>query len=107
MSNANQKPLGLMPAPDAATVELLYRNLGNVPPPPREAARSVLSLPHEQSFIAKIISVRIQAPITRLGSSRKSTKFVYIHHVVALIEIRTYKADKELARPHGKPPEQR
>lgn len=33
MSNANQKPLGLMPAPDAATVELLYRNLGNVPPP--------------------------------------------------------------------------
>ena len=30
MSNANQSPLRLLPAPDADTVELLYRNFGDV-----------------------------------------------------------------------------
>lgn len=79
MSNANQKPLGLMPAPDATTVELLYRNFGNVPIPLDKLHAQFFRYLNEQSFIAEIISVRIQLPITTLDSSRKATKFVYIH----------------------------
>lgn len=101
MSNANQNPLRLMPAPDAATVELLYRNFGDVLIPLDKLRAQYFRYLNEQSFIAEIISGRIQLPITTLDSSRKATKFAHIRHVAALIDIRAYKADEELTRPQG------
>ena len=98
MSNANQSPLRLMPAPDAATVELLYRNFGDVLIPLDKLREHYFCYLNERSFIAEIISGRIQLPITTLDSSRKATKFAHIKHVAALIDIRAYKADEELAR---------
>lgn len=98
MNNANQSPLRLMPAPDAATVELLYRNFGDVLIPLDKLREHYFCYLNERSFIAEIISGRIQLPITTLDSSRKATKFAHIKHVAALIDIRAYKADEELAR---------
>ncbi|NNB51444.1 pyocin activator PrtN family protein [Pseudomonas fragi] len=101
MSNTNQNPLRLMPAPDAATVELLYRNFGDVLIPLAKLREQYFRYLNEQTFVAEIISGRIQLPITTLDNSRKATKFAHIRHVAALIDIRAYKADEELARPQG------
>ena len=98
MSNANQSPLRLVPAPDAATVELLYRNFGDVLIPLDKLREQYFRYLNEQSFIAEIISGRIQLPITTLDSSRKATKFAHIKHVAALIDIRAYKADEEMGK---------
>lgn len=105
MNNANQNPLRLMPAPDAATVELLYRNFGDVLIPLDKLREQYFCYLNERSFIAEIISGRIQMPITTLDSSRKATKFAHIKHVAALIDIRAYKADEELARPIDETPD--
>ena len=101
MTNATQNPLRLLPAPDAATVELLYRNFGDVLIPLDKLREQYFRYLNEQSFIAEIISGRIQLPITTLDSSRKATKFAHIKHVAALIDIRAYKADEELGRSQG------
>lgn len=98
MSNANQSPLRLLPAPDAATVELLYRNFGDVLIPLDKLRVQYFRHLNEQSFAAEIFSGRIQLPVTTLDSSRKAPKFAHIRHVAALIDIRAYKADEELAR---------
>ena len=105
MSNANQNPLRLMPAPDAATVELLYRNFGDVLIPLDKLREQYFCYLNERSFIAEIISGRIQLPITTLDRSRKATKFAHIKHVAALIDIRAYKADEELTRPLDETPD--
>ena len=73
MSNANQSPLRLLPAPDADTVELLYRNFGDVLIPLDKLREQYFCYLNERSFIAEIISGRIQLPITTLDSSRKAT----------------------------------
>ena len=105
MNNANQSPLRLVPAPDAATVELLYRNFGDVLIPLDKLREQYFRYLNEQSFIAEIISGRIQIPVITLDSSRKAPKFAHIRHVAALIDIRAYKADEELARPQSDSPD--
>lgn len=106
MKDINQAPLRLLPAPDAATVELLYRNFGDVLIPLEKLREQYFRYLNEQSFIAEIMNGRIQLPITTLDSSRKATKFAHIKHVAALIDIRAYKADEELGRSHGNTPNQ-
>ncbi len=101
MKDNNQAPLRLLPAPDAATVELLYRNFGDVLIPLAKLREQYFRYLNEQTFVAEIISGRIQLPITTLDNSRKATKFAHIRHVAALIDIRAYKADEEFARPQG------
>lgn len=101
MKDTPQAPLRLMPAPDTATVELLYRNFGDVLIPLAKLREQYFRYLNEQTFVAEIISGRIQLPITTLDNSRKATKFAHIRHVAALIDIRAYKADEELTRPQG------
>ena len=104
MTNANQSPLRLVPAPDADTVELLYRNFGDVLIPLDKLRVQYFRHLNEQSFSAEILNGRIQLPVTMLHSSRKEPKFAHIRHVAALIDIRAYKADEELARPQSDSP---
>ena len=101
MKDTQQSPLRLMPAPDPATVELLYRSFGDVLIPLDKLRVQYFRHLNEQSFAAEIVSGRIQLPVVTLDSSRKAPKFAHIRHVAALIDIRAYKADEELARPHS------
>ena len=105
MSNNNQPTLRLQPAPDASTVELLYRTFGDVLIPLEKLRVQYFRHLNEQSFAAEIISGRIQIPVITLDSSRKAPKFAHIRHVAALIDIRAYKADEELARPQSDSPD--
>ena len=101
MTSASQTPLRLLQAPEAATVELLYRTFGDVLVPLERLRVQYFRNLNEQSFVAEINSGRIQLPITTLDSSRKAPKYVHIRHVAALIDIRAYKADEEMARPQA------
>ena len=101
MKDTQQSPLRLMPAPDSATIELLYRSFGDVLIPHDKLRVQYFRHLNEQSFTAEIISGRMQLPVVTLDSSRKAPKFAHIRHVAALIDIRAYKADEELARPHS------
>ncbi|WP_079201140.1 pyocin activator PrtN family protein [Pseudomonas sp. CC6-YY-74] len=101
MTSANQTPLRLLQAPEAATIELLYRTFGDVLVPLERLRVQYFRNLNEQSFVAEINSGRIQLPITTLDSSRKAPKFAHIRHVAALIDIRAYKADEEMARLQG------
>ncbi|WP_259769203.1 pyocin activator PrtN family protein, partial [Pseudomonas protegens] len=56
MSNANQTPLRLMPAPETATVELLYRTFGDVLIPLEKIRVQYFRNLNEQSFAAEISS---------------------------------------------------
>ena len=105
MKDTQQAPLRLMPAPDPATVELLYRSFGDVLIPLDKLRVQYFRHLNEQSFAAEILSGRIQLPVTVLHSSRKAPKFAHIRHVAALIDIRAYKADEELARPQSDTPD--
>ena len=106
MSNANQNPLRLMPAPDPATVELLYRTFGDVLIPLDKLRVQYFRNLNEQSFVAEISSGRIQLPVTTLDSSRKAPKYAHIRHVAALIDIRAYRADEDQARLQTETPQQ-
>ena len=106
MTSASQTPLRLLQAPEAATVELLYRTFGDVLVPLERLRVQYFRNLNEQSFVAEINSGRIQLPITTLDSSRKAPKYVHIRHVAALIDIRAYKADEEMARPQADATEQ-
>ena len=106
MSNANQNPLRLMPAPDPATVELLYRTFGDVLIPLDKLRVQYFRNLNEQSFAAEISSGRIQLPVTTLDSSRKAPKYAHIRHVAALIDIRAYRADEDQAKLQTETPEQ-
>jgi hypothetical protein len=87
-----------MPAPETATVELLYRTFGDVLIPLDKLRVQYFRNLNEHSFAAEISSGRIQLPVTTLDTSRKAQKFAHIRHVAALIDIRAYKADEEQAR---------
>lgn len=100
MKDNAQPPLRLMPAPDAATVELLYRTFGDVLIPLDKLRVQYFRNLNEQSFAAEISSGRIQLPVTTLDSSRKAPKYAHIRHVAALIDIRAYKADEDHAKLH-------
>ena len=106
MSNANQNPLRLMPAPDPATIELLYRTFGDVLIPLDKLRVQYFRNLNEQSFVAEISSGRIQLPITTLYGSRKAPKYAHIRHVAALIDIRAYRADEDQAKLQTETPEQ-
>ena len=106
MTSASQTPLRLLQAPEAATVELLYRTFGDVLVPLERLRVQYFRNLNEQSFVAEINSGRIQLPITTLDSSRKAPKYVHIRHVAALIDIRAYKADEEMPRPQADATEQ-
>jgi hypothetical protein len=95
-SRVDQQPLRLLPAPDTATVELLYRTFGDVLIPLEKLRSQYFRNLNERSFGAEIESGRIQLPVTTLDSSRKAPKFVHIRHIAALIDIRAYKADEEM-----------
>lgn len=95
---SKQPELRLLPAPDPATVELLYRTFGDVLLPLDKVRVQYFRNLNERSFAAEIESGRIQLPITTLDTSRKAPKFVHIRHVAALIDIRAYTADEEMAR---------
>jgi hypothetical protein len=106
MSNANQNPLRLMPAPDPATVELLYRTFGDVLIPLDKLREQYFRNLNEERFAAEISSGRIQLPVTTLDSSRKAPKYAHIRHVAALIDIRAYRADEDQAKLQTEPSEQ-
>lgn len=96
MKDQSQNPLRLMPAPEAATVELLYRTFGDVLIPLDKLREQYFRNLNERSFVAEIENGRIPLPITTLDTSRKAPKFAHIRHVAALIDIRAYKADEEM-----------
>ncbi|MGG2019513.1 pyocin activator PrtN family protein [Pseudomonas sp. S8] len=100
MSNAAQNPLRLHPAPELATVELLYRIFGDVLIPLEKVREQYFRNLNEQSFVTEINSGRIQLPITTLDTSRKALKYAHIRHVASLIDIRAYKADEDMQRQH-------
>lgn len=96
MDAKHQSPLRLISAPDAVTVELLYRTFGDVLIPLEKLRAQYFRNLNERSFGAEIESGRIQLPVTTLDTSRKAPKFVHIRHIAALIDIRAYKADEEM-----------
>ncbi|WOE81565.1 pyocin activator PrtN family protein [Pseudomonas protegens] len=105
MTPHDQPPLRLLPAPDPATVELLYRTFGDVLIPLDRLRVQYFRNLNEQTFIAEITSGRIQLPVTTIDSSRKALKYAHIRHVAALIDIRAYKADEEQAKRQADTPE--
>ncbi|WP_350649020.1 pyocin activator PrtN family protein [Pseudomonas sp. HY13-MNA-CIBAN-0226] len=105
MHNTSQTPLRLQPAPESATVELLYRTFGDVLIPLEKVREQYFRNLNEQSFVAEINSGRIQLPITTLDTSRKAPKYAHIRHIASLIDIRAYKADEEMLRPQDEPTE--
>jgi len=96
MSNAAQAPLRLQPAPESATVELLYRTFGDVLIPLEKVREQYFRNLNEQKFVIEINSGRIKLPITTLHSSRKAPKYAHIRHVASLIDIRAYQADEDM-----------
>lgn len=98
MSNTTQNLLRLHPAPESATVELLFRTFGDVLIPLDRIRERYFRNLNEQSFAAEISSGRIQLPITTLDTSRKAPKYAHIRHVASLIDIRAYKADEDMQR---------
>ena len=105
MKDVNQPPLRLMPAPETATIELLYRTFGDVLIPLEKLRVQYFRNLNEQSFAAEINSGRIQLPITTLDNSRKAPKYAHIKHVAALIDIRAYRADEDHGKLHTDSPE--
>lgn len=103
--SANQSQLRLLPAPDPATVEMLYRTFADVLIPIDKLRERYFRNLNEHTFAAEIASGRIQLPVVTLDTSRKAPKYAHIRHVAALIDIRAYKADEEMARLQTESPE--
>jgi hypothetical protein len=106
MSSDNQPTLRLLPAPESATVELLYRTFGDVLIPLEKLRVQYFRNLNEKTLLTEISSGRIQLPVTTLTNSRKALKFVHIRHAAALFDIRAYKADEEMDRNQSGPSEQ-
>lgn len=100
MKDINQAPLRLLPAPEAATLELLYRTFGDVLIPLDKLRVQYFRNLNEDTFAADLIGGRIPLPVTTLKDSRKSIKYVHIRHLASWIDIRAYKADEEMQQPH-------
>lgn len=98
-AHADQQPLRLLPAPDPATVELLYRTFGDVLIPVEKLRERYFRNLNKESFAAEIATGRIQLPMTTLVNSRKAPKYAHIKHVASLIDIRAYRADEDMPRP--------
>lgn len=98
---ADQQPLRLLPAPDPATVELLYRTFGDVLIPVEKLRERYFRNLNTASFAAEIATGRIQLPLTTLVNSRKAPKYAHIKHVASLIDIRAYRADEDMPRPEA------
>jgi hypothetical protein len=98
MSNAEQTVIRLQPAPEPATVELLYRIFGDVLVPLEKIREKYFRNLNSQLFVTEIYNGRIQLPITTLDTSRKALKYAHIRHVASLIDIRAYKADEDMQR---------
>lgn len=96
MADTHQNPLRLLPAPEAVTVELLYRTFGDVLIPLEKLRVQYFRNLNENTFAADLEAGRIPLPVTTLKDSRKSHKYIHIRHLAAWIDIRTYKADEEL-----------
>lgn len=103
---SSQPPLRLLPPPEAATIELLYRTFGDVLIPLDKLRVQYFRNLNERSFVTEIESGRIQLPITTMDPSRKAPKYAHIRHVAALIDIRAYKADEEMAGRQQHPTDQ-
>ncbi|MNP40573.1 Pyocin activator protein PrtN [compost metagenome] len=101
MTNTNQSPLRLLPAPDNTTVEMLHRIFGDVLIPLEKLRVHYFKNLNEKSFTEAVNSGRIQIPVTTLDHSGKSLRYAHIRHVAALIDIRAYKADEEMPRPQA------
>lgn len=100
-AHADQQPLRLLPAPDPATVELLYRTFGDVLIPVEKVRERYFRNLNKDSFAAEIATGRIQLPMTTLVNSRKAPKYAHIKHVASLIDIRAYRADEDMPRPES------
>ena len=100
-AHADQQPLRLLPAPDPATVELLYRTFGDVLIPIEKLRERYFRNLNTASFAAEIATGRIQLPLTTLVNSRKAPKYAHIKHVASLIDIRAYRADEDMTRPEA------
>ncbi|MFP3443837.1 transcriptional regulator [Pseudomonas putida] len=98
MSNTNQIALRLPHAPDATTVELLYRTFGDVLIPLDKVRVQYFRNLNEDTFAEQLKVGRICLPITTLDNSQKALKFAHIRHVAALIDSRAYLADEKQAR---------
>jgi len=95
-----------MPAPETATVELLYRTFGDVLIPLEKLRVQYFRNLNAERFMAEINSGRIQLPVTTLDNSRKAQRYAHIKHVAALIDIRAYKADEDQAQQRTEAPDQ-
>ncbi len=62
MKDANQNPLRLMPAPETATVELLYRTFGDVLIPLEKLRVQYFRNLNEQSFAAESAAAGFSCP---------------------------------------------
>lgn len=103
MTIVTQSALRLLPAPEAATVELLYRTFGDVLIPIDQVRARYFRNLNERSFQSEIESGRIQLPVTTLDCSRKAPKFIYIRHIAALVEASAYSADESMSRAAEQP----
>jgi hypothetical protein len=99
MSNVNQTPLRLLPAPDSTTVEMLHNLFGDVLIPLEKLRVHYFKNLNEKTFTEAINSGRIQLPVTTIDESVKALRYAHIRHVAALIDIRAYKADEDMPRP--------
>lgn len=97
MNKPTQTPLRLLPAPDATTLDMLYRTFGDVLVPLERIRTHYFRNLNEQSFLAELGTGRIQLPIVTLDTSRKAIKYFHIRHVAALIDICAYRADEILS----------
>lgn len=95
MSNTNQIALRLPHAPDATTVELLYRTFGDVLIPLDKVRAQYFRNLNEDTFAEQLKVGRICLPVTTLDPSQKGQKFAHIRHVAALIDSRAYLADEK------------
>lgn len=98
MKDTSQPLLRLMPAPDTATVDLLYRTFGDVLIPLERLREQYFRNLNEQTFAVEIANGRIELPVTTLHASRKAPKYVHIRHAAALIDIQAYRADEAYAK---------
>lgn len=98
MKDIGQNHLRLMPAPESATVELLYRTFGDVLIPLEKLRVQYFRNLNEQTFASDLDNGRIPLPVTTLKDSRKSFKYIHIRHLASWIDIRAYMADEEQAK---------
>lgn len=104
--HTDQLPLRLLPPPDPATVEMLYRTFGDMLIPLEKLRVQYFRNLNEETFTEHLRTGRLDLPVFTFGIGRKDLKYADIRHVAALIDIRAYKADEERAKQQTDTPEQ-